>query len=314
MPMPVAWAIAWLPKGQCCRVSRLRRMRALVRGRSCSDCATGHPIRSGGTRPVASSRWARRGCDAGCRGPLSGRAEQRLAEYLIGIYLELAPVDGMLQRQVEATDAPCCASSRPRSWSVRNRPAANSIVSIRHRLRSFVAIQIATIRPRVPATSRLDGLRTQIVRPAQMKGDDATPLPAGWPCPACSAPDVKELLQSLAMAHPPQRRSGGTTARRGAGGLRFPRAAHGRLFGAGPFRAPYRLRDLPEPAQTVALQRCPKYQVDDSDERRGGSARPASVLSKIELGGRVSRWKPGMCATSVPAALACRSTSPAIRS
>lgn len=131
-------------------------------------------------------------------------------EYLVGLYLELAPVDGMLQRQIEATDAllrKFAGSLVVRAQSAGSEqycldPTAAQGIFRRDPERSY---------PASVGYIGFDSLRAQIVRlVAQMRGDDDEILPQ-WLAHACLPPSqVKELLQSLAMAwsvHPPQRRS-----------------------------------------------------------------------------------------------------------
>lgn len=189
-----------------------RRMRALVQGKKLQRLRYRAPDSVWWDEAARLLAWARERAATQTAVVLypGEEASSVWQEYLVGIYLEVAPVDGMLQRQVEATDAllrKFASSLMVRAQAAGTEqycldPASPQGIFRRDPERSY---------PPSVGYVGCDSLRAQIVRLiAQMSGDEAQALPAWLSHVGLASSDVRDLLQSLAMAwsaHPPQRRA-----------------------------------------------------------------------------------------------------------
>lgn len=189
-----------------------RRMRALVQGKKLQRLRYRAPESEWWDEAAQLLAWARERAATQSAVVLypGEEASSVWQEYLVGIYLEVAPVDGLLQRQLEATDA--LLRKLVSSLIVRAQPVGTE----QYCLDPSVAHGIFRRDPERSYPSSVgyigfDGLRAQIVRLiAQMGGGEREGPPQWLTHVSLPTPEVRELLQSLAMAwsvHPPQRRS-----------------------------------------------------------------------------------------------------------
>ncbi len=188
-----------------------RRMRALVQGKKLQRLRYRAPDAAWWETTGRLLAWAR--AHAATQKPVvlyPGEEPSSVwQEYLIGVYLELAPIDGMLQRPIEATDA--VLRKFADALVVRARAAGNEQYCLdpsesggpfrRDPERDY---------PASVGYVSFDRLRGQIVRLIAQAGSDEGRMPAWLAHTGLLPSPIRDLLQALAMAwsaHPPQRRA-----------------------------------------------------------------------------------------------------------
>lgn len=131
-------------------------------------------------------------------------------EYLVGVYLELAPLDGLLQRQIEVADAVLRKCSG--ALVVRAQPVGNELYCLDPSSpQGPIRCEAGRAYPPSVGYVGLDGLRSQIVRlVAQLRAarDGAVP---GWLAhvhiPSAALRDLMHLLAMAWSVDAPQRQA-----------------------------------------------------------------------------------------------------------
>ncbi len=196
-----------------------RAMRAMVQGKKLQRLRYRAPDPAWWSRAGQLLGWAReRGASQAQVVVYPGEEPSSVwREYLVGVYLDLAPVDGMLQRQIEATDAVLrkCAGS----LIVRAQPAGNELYCLDPATGQgpFRRDENASYPGSVGYVG-FDSLRAQIVRLiAQLRAGRDDSLPDWLAHTHATSGQLRDLLHLLAMtwsSSPPKRMA----ARRNGGG------------------------------------------------------------------------------------------------
>lgn len=271
-----------------------RRMRALVQGKKLQRLRYRAPTADWWAEAGQLLAWARaQGATQKAVTLYPGEAPSSVwQEYLVGVYLELAPIDGMPQRQIEATDA--VLRKFANSLQIRAQSAGNEQYCLDPASAHGVFRRDpAQTYPASVGYVGFDSLRAQIVRLVALAGsNDGGRLPEWLAYTYLPPAQFKELLHALAMAwsaQPPQRRTernsskGEARAVFGFGLVRRMAACSALARSGRSINYDTYLNQLKQ-LRFTAVEGI-EVQVDDDSEHEVPSD-PFEVLAKIENGGK----------------------------